>query len=148
MVVMCPRGPDSVRGVHIARTLRQGANQCHCLGDIEWLGEEGVHAGLQRGGLLFAARVGGQGLDGPCGELGELADQQAAAEAQEVDTSTYGIMQSHFVGAAGAVADLLFVLLFAAGVAPPKQVFGHGFITVQRGDGGAEKMSKSGGNAV
>jgi ferrous iron transport protein B len=45
-------------------------------------------------------------------KVGELADQQAAAEAQEVDTSTYGNMQTHFDGAAGAFAYLLFVLLY------------------------------------
>ncbi|WP_017412112.1 Fe(2+) transporter permease subunit FeoB [Aeromonas salmonicida] len=44
--------------------------------------------------------------------VGELDDQQAAAEAQEVDVSTYGNMQTHFDGAAGAFAYLLFVLLY------------------------------------
>ncbi|HDX8372047.1 TPA: ferrous iron transporter B, partial [Aeromonas dhakensis] len=44
--------------------------------------------------------------------VGNLDDQQAAAEAQEVDISTYGNMQSHFDGAAGAFAYLLFVLLY------------------------------------
>lgn len=45
-------------------------------------------------------------------QVGELDDRQAAAEAQEVDVSTYGNMQSHFDGAAGAFAYLLFVLLY------------------------------------
>ncbi|MFM4717921.1 Fe(2+) transporter permease subunit FeoB [Aeromonas bivalvium] len=45
-------------------------------------------------------------------QVGELDDQQAAAQAQEVDVSTYGNMQSHFDGAAGAFAYLLFVLLY------------------------------------
>jgi len=44
--------------------------------------------------------------------VGELDDQQAAAAAQEVDVSTYGNMQTHFDGAAGAFAYLLFVLLY------------------------------------
>lgn len=39
--------------------------------------------------------------------------------------------------------------LLSAGLPLPKQVFGHGFITVQRkGSGEAEKMSKSAGNSV
>ena len=44
--------------------------------------------------------------------VGELDDQQAAADAQEVDVSTYGNMQTHFDGATGAFAYLLFVLLY------------------------------------
>lgn len=44
--------------------------------------------------------------------VGNLDDQKAAAEEQEVDVSTYGNMQSHFDGAAGAFAYLLFVLLY------------------------------------
>ena len=44
--------------------------------------------------------------------VGNLGDQQAAADAQEVDVSTYGNMQAHFDGAAGAFAYLLFVLLY------------------------------------
>ncbi|WP_033135958.1 Fe(2+) transporter permease subunit FeoB [Aeromonas finlandensis] len=44
--------------------------------------------------------------------VGNLDDQQAAAAAQEVDVSTYGNMQAHFDGAAGAFAYLLFVLLY------------------------------------
>ncbi len=40
-------------------------------------------------------------------------------------------------------------MLMAGGVEPPKQVFGHGFITVLRpGASDGEKMSKSAGNAV
>jgi ferrous iron transport protein B len=45
-------------------------------------------------------------------KVGDLEDKQAAAEAQEVDTSTYGNMQTHFDGAAGAFSYLLFVLLY------------------------------------
>ncbi|MFQ2188963.1 Fe(2+) transporter permease subunit FeoB [Aeromonas jandaei] len=44
--------------------------------------------------------------------VGNLDDQKAAAEEQEVDVSTYGNMQTHFDGAAGAFAYLLFVLLY------------------------------------
>lgn len=45
-------------------------------------------------------------------ELGETADQGAAAAEQEVDVSIFGNMQSHFAGASGAFAYLLFVLLY------------------------------------
>lgn len=44
--------------------------------------------------------------------VGEVEDQAAAAEAQAVDVSTYSNMQSHFDGAAGALAYLIFVLLY------------------------------------
>lgn len=44
--------------------------------------------------------------------VGNLDDQQAAAAEQEVDVSTYGNMLTHFNGAAGAFAYLLFVLLY------------------------------------
>jgi len=45
-------------------------------------------------------------------ELGDLQDQAAMAEEQEVDLSTFANMQSHFDGQVGAFAYLLFVLLY------------------------------------
>ena len=45
-------------------------------------------------------------------ELGDLQDQAAMAESQEVDLSTFANMQSHFDGQVGAFAYLLFVLLY------------------------------------
>lgn len=44
--------------------------------------------------------------------IGDITDQQFAAESQEVDVSLYSNMQLHFAGAAGAFAYLLFVLLY------------------------------------
>lgn len=44
--------------------------------------------------------------------IGDITDQQSAAESQEVDVSLYSNMQLHFAGAAGAFAYLLFVLLY------------------------------------
>lgn len=45
-------------------------------------------------------------------EVGDTEDQAAAAESQEVDVATYSNMQAHFDGAAGALAYLVFVLLY------------------------------------
>ena len=45
-------------------------------------------------------------------ELGDLQDQAAMAEEQEVDLSTFANMQTHFDGQIGAFAYLLFVLLY------------------------------------
>ena len=44
--------------------------------------------------------------------IGEVADQDAAAEAQEVGVGTFGAMAQRFNGQAGAFAYLLFVLLY------------------------------------
>ncbi|KUE79188.1 Fe(2+) transporter permease subunit FeoB [Aeromonas schubertii] len=44
--------------------------------------------------------------------VGEVEDAAVAAEEQEVDVATYGNMQQHFDGAAGALAYLVFVLLY------------------------------------
>jgi len=49
--------------------------------------------------------------------VGDLSDAQAAAEAQEVSTGTFGAMAARFDGAAGAFAYLLFILLYAPCVA-------------------------------
>jgi ferrous iron transport protein B len=45
-------------------------------------------------------------------ELGDLQDQSAMADAQEVDLSTFANMQTHFDGQIGAFAYLLFILLY------------------------------------
>ncbi len=45
-------------------------------------------------------------------ELGNLQDQSAMAEAQQVDLSTFANMQNHFDGQIGAFAYLLFILLY------------------------------------
>ncbi|MEJ1339144.1 MAG: Fe(2+) transporter permease subunit FeoB [Candidatus Sedimenticola sp. (ex Thyasira tokunagai)] len=44
--------------------------------------------------------------------VGEVSDQQAAAEAQEVSSGIFGAMASRFDGQAGAFAYLLFILLY------------------------------------
>ncbi|MCB2100707.1 MAG: Fe(2+) transporter permease subunit FeoB [Rhodobacterales bacterium] len=44
--------------------------------------------------------------------VGDVADQQTAAEEQEVATGTFGAMAARFDGAAGAFAYLLFILLY------------------------------------
>ena len=44
--------------------------------------------------------------------IGDLSDQEAVAEEQEVSTGTFGAMVSRFDGAAGAFAYLLFILLY------------------------------------
>jgi len=45
-------------------------------------------------------------------DIGDTEDQAAAAESQDVDVSIYDNMQHHFIGAAGAFAYLLFILLY------------------------------------
>ena len=45
-------------------------------------------------------------------DVGELSDQAAVAEEQEVSTGTFGAMAARFDGAAGAFAYLLFILLY------------------------------------
>ncbi len=49
--------------------------------------------------------------------IGDVSDQAAAAEAQEVGVGTYGAMTQRFDGMAGAFAYLLFVLLYMPCVA-------------------------------
>ncbi|MBA4194817.1 MAG: ferrous iron transporter B [Comamonadaceae bacterium] len=44
--------------------------------------------------------------------VGDVSDQAAVAEEQEVHTSTFGAMAARFHGAAGAFAYLLFILLY------------------------------------
>lgn len=45
-------------------------------------------------------------------DIGDTEDKAAAAESQDVDVSIYDNMQNHFLGAAGAFAYLLFILLY------------------------------------
>lgn len=59
------------------------------------------------------ANLAGISVTDPMGiELGETADQATAAEEQAVDISIFSNMQTHFAGASGAFAYLLFVLLY------------------------------------
>ncbi|MCP4125449.1 MAG: Fe(2+) transporter permease subunit FeoB [Gammaproteobacteria bacterium] len=44
--------------------------------------------------------------------LGDISDQQAAADAQEINSGIFGAMASRFDGQAGAFAYLLFILLY------------------------------------
>jgi ferrous iron transport protein B len=45
-------------------------------------------------------------------DVGDVSDQNAVAEDQEISTGTFGAMVSRFDGAAGAFAYLLFILLY------------------------------------
>jgi ferrous iron transport protein B len=45
-------------------------------------------------------------------QIGDVSDRAAAAEAQEVQTGTFGAMAERFDGRIGAFAYLLFVLLY------------------------------------
>jgi ferrous iron transport protein B len=56
-------------------------------------------------------------------DIGDLTDQAAAAEAQEVQTGTYSAMAARFDGAAGAFAYLLFILLYFPCVAAVAAVY-------------------------
>jgi len=55
--------------------------------------------------------------------IGDVSDQAAAAEAQEVGTGTFGAMAARFDGAAGAFAYLLFILLYFPCVAAIAAVY-------------------------
>jgi ferrous iron transport protein B len=55
--------------------------------------------------------------------IGDVSDQAAAAEAQEVTTGTFGAMAARFDGAAGAFAYLLFILLYFPCVAAIAAVY-------------------------
>jgi ferrous iron transport protein B len=45
-------------------------------------------------------------------DIGDITDEQAAAASQSVDVSVYANMQQHFTGSAGALAYMLFILLY------------------------------------
>lgn len=55
--------------------------------------------------------------------IGDVTDQAAAAEVQEVTTGTFGAMAARFDGAAGAFAYLLFILLYFPCVAAIATVY-------------------------
>ena len=55
--------------------------------------------------------------------LDSSADQQLAAQAQSVDTATFGAMNARFDGQAGAFAYLLFILLYAPCVAATAAIY-------------------------
>ncbi|MCL6264357.1 Fe(2+) transporter permease subunit FeoB [Craterilacuibacter sp. RT1T] len=60
----------------------------------------------------------GDKLTDPLGlSVGDLADRDAIAEEQGVDTTTFGQMQMRFGGAAAALAYLVFILLYTPCVA-------------------------------
>lgn len=62
--------------------------------------------------------------------VGELEDQAVAAEEQEVDSSIFGNIQAHFTGAAGAMAYLIFILMYtpcAAAMGAYVREFGQKF---------------------
>jgi ferrous iron transport protein B len=50
-------------------------------------------------------------------DVGDLSDQQTAAESQEVNVDVFGAMAARFDGQAGAFAYLLFILLYSPCVA-------------------------------
>jgi len=55
--------------------------------------------------------------------IGDVSEQAAAAEEQEVATNTFGAMAARFDGAAGAFAYLLFILLYFPCVAAIAAVY-------------------------
>ncbi|NEV61605.1 Fe(2+) transporter permease subunit FeoB [Thiorhodococcus minor] len=77
-------------------------------------------AGLKEAAATIPANLGDAlgGWADPLGlSIGDVSDAQAAAEAQEVTTATFGAMAARFDGAAGAFAYLLFILMYAPCVA-------------------------------
>lgn len=58
--------------------------------------------------------------------VGDLADQEAAAEKAEVSTAVFGTMAERFDGAAGAFAYLLFILLYTPCTAALAAVYQEG----------------------
>ncbi|MCF6203752.1 MAG: Fe(2+) transporter permease subunit FeoB [Methylococcaceae bacterium] len=55
--------------------------------------------------------------------IGDVSSLDAAAESQEVTSSTFGAMRSSFDGQAGAFAYLLFILLYAPCVAATTAIY-------------------------
>jgi ferrous iron transport protein B len=55
--------------------------------------------------------------------LGDLSDQAAIAEQQQVKVDTFAVMQTHFDGQIGAFAYLLFILLYAPCVAATAAIY-------------------------
>jgi ferrous iron transport protein B len=55
--------------------------------------------------------------------LGDLSNQAAIAEQQQVKVDTFAVMQTHFDGQTGAFAYLLFILLYAPCVAATAAIY-------------------------
>jgi ferrous iron transport protein B len=55
--------------------------------------------------------------------IGNVVDQQLAAEEQEVKVATFNVMQRYFDGRIGAFAYLLFILLYAPCVAATAAIY-------------------------
>ena len=55
--------------------------------------------------------------------IGDVVDQQLAAEQQEVKVATFNVMQRYFDGQIGAFAYLLFILLYAPCVAATAAIY-------------------------
>jgi len=56
-------------------------------------------------------------------DMGDLANQSAIAEKQQVKIDTFTVMQNHFDGKTGAFAYLLFVLLYSPCVAATAAIY-------------------------
>jgi ferrous iron transport protein B len=55
--------------------------------------------------------------------IGDVSDQSAMAEKQQVKVDTFAVMQTHFDGKTGAFAYLLFILLYAPCVAATAAIY-------------------------
>ncbi len=55
--------------------------------------------------------------------IGDVSDQSAVAEKQQVKVDTFAVMQTHFDGKIGAFAYLLFILLYAPCVAATAAIY-------------------------
>ena len=55
--------------------------------------------------------------------IGDISDQFAVAEKQQVKVDTFAVMQTHFDGQVGAFAYLLFILLYAPCVAATAAIY-------------------------
>jgi ferrous iron transport protein B len=55
--------------------------------------------------------------------IADVADQNAAAQQQQVKVATFNVMQHHFDGQTGAFAYLLFILLYAPCVAATAAIY-------------------------
>lgn len=98
-------------------------------------GDEGSEydllASLQEAVESIPANLADLSYSDPLGiEVGELSDLEAVAEEQEVDTSVFGNIQTHFVSSAAAMAYLVFILLYtpcAAAMGAYVREFGQKF---------------------
>jgi ferrous iron transport protein B len=69
------------------------------------------------------AKVVGMATD-PLGlDIGDVSNVESAAEAQEVNSGTFGAMQARFDGQAGAFSYLLFILLYFPCVAATAAIY-------------------------